>query len=52
MKTSAKTLCIGCTAAFLSGGSAWAQEACSTYVVVAGDNLRFIARQAYDDADL
>lgn len=52
MKTSAKTLCIGCTAAFLSGGSAWAQEACSTYVVVAGDNLRYIARQAYDDADL
>jgi polar amino acid transport system substrate-binding protein len=52
MKTSAKTLCIGCTAVFLSGGSAWAQEACSTYVVVAGDNLRYIARQAYDDADL
>ena len=52
MKIPAKSLCIGCTAAFLSGGSAWAQEACSTYVVVAGDNLRYIARAAYGDADL
>ena len=52
MKISAKTLCIGCTAAFLSGGSAWAQEACTTYVVVAGDNLRFLAREAYGDADM
>lgn len=52
MTTSAKALCIGCTAAFLSTGSAWAQEACTTYVVAAGDNLRFLARAAYGDADM
>ncbi|MBA3910371.1 MAG: peptidoglycan-binding protein LysM [Rhodobacter sp.] len=52
MKTTAKTLCIGCTAAFLAGGAAQAQEACSTYVVVVGDNLRYIARNAYGDADM
>lgn len=52
MKTTAKTLCIGCTAAFLGGGAAQAQEACSTYVVVAGDNLRYIARSAYGDPDM
>jgi polar amino acid transport system substrate-binding protein len=52
MTISAKTLCIGCTAAFLSGGAAYAQEACKTYVVAAGDNLRFIAREAYGDADM
>jgi polar amino acid transport system substrate-binding protein len=51
MKT-AKSLCIGCTAAFLSGGMAQAQEACTTYTVVAGDNLRSIARSAYGNADL
>jgi polar amino acid transport system substrate-binding protein len=52
MTTLARSLCIGCTAAFLSGGSAHAQDACTTYTVVAGDNLRFIARSAYGDADL
>jgi ABC-type amino acid transport substrate-binding protein len=52
MTFSTRTLYIGCTAAFLSGGSAWAQEACQPYTVVAGDNLRFIARSAYGDADL
>jgi polar amino acid transport system substrate-binding protein len=52
MKIPTKTLCIGCTAAFLSGGTAWAQEACTTYVVVPGDNLRYIARSAYGDADM
>ena len=52
MKIPTKTLCIGCTAAFLSGGTAWAQEACSTYVVAPGDNLRYIARNAYGDADM
>jgi polar amino acid transport system substrate-binding protein len=53
MTIAARTLCIGCTAAFLtSGGSALAQVACEPYVVVAGDNLRFIARTAYGDADL
>lgn len=52
MTTIARSLCIGCTAAFLSGGAVQAQEACTTYTVVAGDNLRFIARSAYGDADL
>jgi ABC-type amino acid transport substrate-binding protein len=52
MKTTARSLCIGCTAAFLSGGAVHAQDACTTYTVVAGDNLRFIARTAYGDADL
>jgi hypothetical protein len=52
MTTTARSLCIGCTAAFLSGGAVHAQEACTTYTVVAGDNLRFIARSAYGDADL
>jgi ABC-type amino acid transport substrate-binding protein len=52
MKTTARSLCIGCTAAFLSGGVGHAQEACTTYTVVAGDNLRYIARAAYGDADL
>ena len=53
MMTSAKALCIGCTTAVLLGSvSAQAQEACSTYVVVQGDNLRNIARKAYGDPDL
>jgi polar amino acid transport system substrate-binding protein len=52
MTISARALCLGCTAAFLSGGAAHAQEACTSYTVVAGDNLRFIARSAYGDADL
>ena len=49
---SARSLCVGCTAAFLTGGAAQAQEACTTYTVAAGDNLRYIARAAYGDADL
>jgi polar amino acid transport system substrate-binding protein len=52
MRTTARSLCIGCTAAFLSGGAVYAQDACTTYTVVAGDNLRYIARIAYGDADL
>ena len=52
MRTTARSLCVGCTAAFLSGGAAHAQDACTTYTVVAGDNLRYIARSAYGDADL
>lgn len=52
MSTTARSLCIGCTAAFLSGGAVHAQDACTTYTVVAGDNLRYIARSAYGDADL
>jgi hypothetical protein len=47
-----RTLTFGCTAVLLSGTAALAQEACSTYKVTAGDNLRFIARAAYGDADL
>jgi polar amino acid transport system substrate-binding protein len=52
MTTTARSLCIGCTAALLSSGAALAQDACTTYTVAAGDNLRFIARSAYGDADL
>lgn len=52
MKTSAKSLCIGCTTAVLISGAAQAQTACSTYTVVNGDNLRSIARSAFGDADL
>ena len=52
MTTMVRSLCVGCTAAFLSGGAVHAQNACTTYTVVAGDNLRFIARSAYGDADL
>ena len=33
-------------------GAAFAQEACKTYTVKAGDNLRNIARAAYGDPDL
>ena len=40
------------TALLLGGTAAWAQEACTTYKVRAGDNLRYIARAAYGDADL
>lgn len=52
MTMTARTLWIGCAAALLSGGAAQAQEACSTYKVVAGDNLRSIARKAYGNGDL
>ncbi len=52
MTISARTLSIGCMAVFLSSGAAIAQEACTTYTVVAGDNLRYIARSAYGDADM
>lgn len=52
MTSSTRNLFIGCTAALLSGGSAQAQEACTNYVVVAGDNLRYIARSAYGDSDM
>lgn len=47
-----RMLTLGCTAVLLSGTAALAQDACSTYTVVAGDNLRYIARAAYGDADL
>ena len=52
MTMTARGFWLGCTAALLSGGAVQAQEACTTYTVVAGDNLRFIARKAYGDADL
>jgi ABC-type amino acid transport substrate-binding protein len=47
----ARIFTFGCTAVLLSGTAAFAQEACSTYKVKAGDNLRYIARAAYGDAD-
>lgn len=50
--TFARTFLLGSTALLLTGAVAQAQEACSTYTVVAGDNLRYIARAAYGDADL
>ena len=49
---SARTLLLGCTAVLASGTAVLAQEACTTYTVAAGDNLRYIARAAYGDADL
>jgi len=42
----------GSTVLLLGGTAAWAQEACTTYKVQAGDNLRYIARAAYGHADL
>ncbi len=48
----ARTFLFGSTALILSGAAVQAQEACSTYTVVAGDNLRYIARAAYRDADM
>lgn len=48
----ARTFTFGCTAILLTSAAALAQEACSTYTVSTGDNLRFIARSAYGDADL
>lgn len=40
------------TALLLCGGAAQAQEACTTYKVQPGDNLRRIANKAYGDGDL
>lgn len=47
-----KMLALGCTALTLTSGLAAAQEICGTHKVVAGDNLRFIARAVYGDPDL
>jgi polar amino acid transport system substrate-binding protein len=47
-----KALQASCAAVLLSGGPALAQEACNSYVIEAGDNLRQIARRAYGDPDL
>lgn len=52
MTLPARSFCIGVLAALLSSAAAEAQVACSTHVVVAGDNLRSIARTALGDADL
>lgn len=49
---SARLSLMCCTALALSAGAALAQEACQSYVVVPGDNLRSIARSAYGNADL
>jgi ABC-type amino acid transport substrate-binding protein len=50
--TLVRTCLLGTTALFLTGAGAFAQEACNSYTVVAGDNLRSIARDAYGDADM
>ena len=47
-----RTILFGTTAFLLAGTAADAQEACSTYKVAVGDNLRYIARAAYGDSDL
>lgn len=48
----ARTFTFGLTAVLLTGTAALAQEACSTYTVRVGDNLRYIARAAYGDGDM
>jgi ABC-type amino acid transport substrate-binding protein len=50
--TLVRTCLLGTTALFLTAAGAYAQEACNNYTVVAGDNLRSIARDAYGDADM
>jgi hypothetical protein len=50
--TLARSFLYGSTALLLSSAALHAQEACSPYTVVSGDNLRYIARAAYGDADL
>ncbi len=52
MMNVARKILLGSAALILSGAAVQAQEACSTYTVAVGDNLRFIARAAYGDADL
>lgn len=42
----------GSAAILVSSVAAQAQDACTTYKVSPGDNLRYIARAAYGDADL
>lgn len=41
-----------CMTVLLSGTAVLAQEACQSYTVSAGDNLRSIARLAYGDGDM
>jgi polar amino acid transport system substrate-binding protein len=52
MMTVARAFLFGSTAILVSAAAAQAQEACSDYTVRVGDNLRYIARAAYGDADL
>lgn len=52
MPNATKVLHAGCMTLLLTTGASFAQEACKTYAVKAGDNLRNIARAAYDDPDL
>jgi len=52
MSLPARSFCLGALAAILASTGAQAQEACSTHVVAAGDNLRSIARNALGDAGL
>ncbi|MCX8509410.1 MAG: transporter substrate-binding domain-containing protein [Rhodobacteraceae bacterium] len=46
-----RTLQASCMSMLLMSGAAFAQEACKTYTVKAGDNLRNIARAAYGQPD-
>jgi ABC-type amino acid transport substrate-binding protein len=48
----ARTFTFGCIAVLSTSTVALAQEACTSYAVKAGDNLRYIARAAYGDADM
>ena len=50
--TVSRILLLGGTALLLAGTVAQAQEACSSYTVRPGDNLRRIANKAYGDGDL
>ena len=52
MPNTTKVLHAGCMTLLLTTGASFAQEACKTYTVKAGENLRSIARAAYDDPDL
>jgi len=47
-----KVFGVSCLAVLLSGSSVMAQEACKTYLVKSGDNLRNIARAAYGSGDM
>lgn len=51
MPNANKVLRAGCMTLLLTTGASFAQEACKTYAIRAGDNLRSIARAAYGDPD-
>lgn len=52
MLSQSKVLKASCLTLLVSGTAAMAQEACQQYTVLAGDNLRSIARLAYGDGDM